>query len=64
MVESAERKGFKKRIKELEDFLYGFDLERTEYDELLVRSYIQKITVYYDRYEVKFKAGFEVNIEK
>lgn len=63
MVETAERNSFKKRVSELEDFLHGFDFELTEYDEQLVRSYIQKITVYKDRYEVEFKAGFQLDIE-
>lgn len=64
MVESAEKNGFKKRISELEEFLQEFEFELTEYDEQLVRSYIQKITVYDERYEVEFKAGFELDIEK
>ena len=64
MAESAEKNGYKKRISELEEFLHGFELEITEYDEQLVRSYIQKITVYDDRFNVEFKAGFDLNIAK
>lgn len=64
MVKSAEKNGFKKRISELEEFLQEFELELTEYDEQLVRSYIQKITVYDERYAVELKAGFELDIEK
>lgn len=64
MVESAEKNGFKKRISELEEFLQEFEFELTEYDEQLVRGYIQKITVYDERYEVEFKAGFELDIER
>lgn len=64
MVESAEKNGFKKRISELEEFLQKFEFELTEYDEQMLRSYIQKITVYDERYAVEFKAGFELDIEK
>ncbi|WP_331673126.1 recombinase family protein [Eisenbergiella porci] len=64
MVESAEKNGYKKRISELEEFLHGFDLEITEYDEQLICSYIQKITVYDDKFNVEFKAGFDLNFEK
>ena len=55
--------GYKKRITELEEFLQGIDFELTQYDEQLVRSYIQKITVYNGRYEVEFKAGIKLDIE-
>ncbi len=58
------KNGFKKRIGELEEFLQEFEFELTEYDEQLVRGYIQKITVYDERYEVEFKAGFELDIER
>lgn len=58
------KNGFKKRISELEKFLQEFEFELTEYDEQLVRGYIQKITVYDERYEVEFKAGFELDIER
>jgi len=35
------------------------------YAELrMVRGYIQKITVYDERYEVEFKAGFELDIKR
>lgn len=64
MVDSAEKNGFKKRISELEDFRHGFDFELSEYDEQLVRNYIQKITVYDRHYEVEFKAGIKLDIDK
>lgn len=64
MVNRAEKNGFNKRVTELEKFLQDFTFELTEYDEQLVRSYIQKITVYDDRYEVEFKAGIKLNIER
>lgn len=64
MADRAEKNGFNKRVAELEKFLQDFTFELTEYNEQLVRSYIQKITVYDDRYEVEFKAGLKLNIER
>ena len=49
LVAKAETEGFKKRIKELEDFLKEANQELTEYDESMVRRYIEKIQVYEDK---------------
>ena len=38
--------------------------ELIEYDEQMVRKYIERITVYDTYYEVEFKAGIKVEIEK
>ena len=35
-----------------------------DYDEQMVRRYIERITVYDSYYEVEFKAGIKVEIEK
>lgn len=64
MAENGEKQFLKQRIVELEDFLHGFDFELTEYDERLVRSYIKKMVVFHDRYEVEFKAGIKVEIAR
>ena len=50
LVAKAETEGFKKRIKELEDFLKAANHELTEYDESMVRKYIEKIKVYEDKF--------------
>ena len=60
----AETEGFKKRIKELEDFLKEANQELTEYDESMVRRYIEKIQVYEDKFTVCFKAGVDLDIER
>ena len=44
MEERAEREGHQ-------------SIEVTEYDELLVRRLIEKVTVYDERFEVEFKSG-------
>ena len=64
LVAKAETEGFKKRIKELEDFLKAANHELTEYDESMVRKYIEKIKVYEDKFTVCFKAGVDLDIER
>ena len=64
LVESAEREGLKQRIKEMREFLEQQTTEVTEYDELLVRRLIEKVTVYDKRFEVEFKSGAKVDVER
>ena len=64
LVESAEREGLKQRIREMREFLEQQSAEVTEYDELLVRRLIEKITVYDERFEVEFKSGAKVDVER
>ena len=64
LVESAERKGLKQRIREMREFLEQQSTEVTEYDELLVRRLIEKVTVYDERFEVEFKSGTKVDVER
>ena len=58
----AEKNDLAKRISEMTEYLDGMNREIEEYDETLVRSYIEKITVY--KYKVKFKTGQTVEIRK
>ena len=62
LVESAEREGLKQRIREMREFLEQQATEVTEYDELLVRRLIEKVTVYDERFEVEFKSGTKVDV--
>lgn len=64
LVESAEREGLKQRIRQMWEFLEQQSTEVTEYDELLVRRLIEKVTVYDDRFEVEFKSGAKVRIKR
>ena len=64
LVESAEREGLKQRIREMREFLEQQSTEVTEYDELLVRRLIEKVTVYDERFEVEFKSGAKVDVER
>ena len=64
LVESAEREGLKQRIREMREFLEQQSTEVTEYDELLVRRLIERVTVYDERFEVEFKSGTKVDVER
>ncbi len=64
MVEAAEQNGYKKRITELEEYLQNYQQELIEYDDQLVRLHIQRIMVYSNHFEIEFKAGFKLNIER
>lgn len=64
LVEKAKNEGFKKRIKELENFLRNEGHELTEYDEAMVRKYIEKIKIYEDRFTITFKAGIALDIQR
>ena len=57
LEERVERKGLKQRIKEMREFLEQQSTEVTEYDKMLVRRLIEKVTVYDERFEVEFKSG-------
>lgn len=58
------QEGKKLRIQKLTDFLTGLGQEIKEYDEQMVRRYIERITVRENCYEVAFKAGIKIEIEK
>lgn len=62
LVEKAQTEGFKSRIAELKEFLDATDKELTEYDETMVRKYINKIVVCDDKFTVEFKAGVKLDI--
>lgn len=64
LAESAERKGLKKRIAEMREFLDSQSTEVLEYDEQLVRRLIEKVTVYDERFEVEFKSGTIVDLKR
>lgn len=48
----------------MEEFLRSQIMEVTEYDEELVRKYIKQIKIYDNRFEITFKSGIEVNIDR
>lgn len=64
LTKKAEEEGQKIRIEEMKRFLRELGQELTDYDEQMVRKYIERITVYDNHYEVEFKARIKVEIEK
>lgn len=52
-----------KRITDLQDFIASQETEITEFDEMLVRRLIGKITASADKFTVEFKSGVSVDIE-
>ena len=64
LVEKARIEGRKKRINEMETFLSSQSEELTEYDEKMVRLYIERIKIYDDRFTVSFKAGIDIDIQR
>jgi len=54
----------KKRIAEMRKFLNSQVTEILKYDDQLVRRLIEKVTVYDEKFEVKFKSGMTVDIDR
>lgn len=64
LLKSAKRKGLKQRISEMTDFLNSQLAEVEKYDDQLVRSLINKVKVYNDRFVVEFKSGTSVDVKR
>lgn len=64
LVKKALDEDTKRRIKDMEEFLKSQSREITEYDEELVRKYIKQIKIFDDKFEITFKSGIEINIER
>ena len=62
-VDTVSRDEQIKRITALQDFICSQPAELTEFDETLVRRWVQKITVWSDKYTVELKSGIRVDIE-
>ena len=63
-ADTRSREETQKRIAELQDFIGSQQSEITEFDESLVRKLIQQITVYDDRFTVRFKSGLEIDFNR
>ena len=62
-VDSHHREEAMNRIKELQDFIAGQETDITEFDEALVKKFIEKITVFADHFTVEFKSDITIDIE-
>ena len=63
-VENANREEMRKRMDDMSAFLKEQPTKIIKYDEQLVRRLIDKITIYKDKFIVKFKSGVTVNVEE
>lgn len=63
-AEEASHQDLRTRIDEMMTFLDSLSRELTEYEEVYVRTLIDKITVYDDHFIVEFKSGIETQIEE
>ena len=64
LVEKSQVESTKRRIKEMDEFLAKESTKLTEYDEGMVRTYIQGIKVYDDRFLISFKAGIDIELQR
>lgn len=64
LTEGAENEGYRQRIDEMMKFLNSQETDIEEFNGTLVRKMVEKITVYDYRYEVEFKAGISVDVER
>ena len=62
-MDDATQKEHTKRIKELQKFIQSQPSEITEFDESLVKKLLEKVTVYDDYLEFRFKSGVTISIE-
>ena len=63
-VENANRDELKRRMADMSTFLKKQSTALAEYDEQLVRRLIEKVTVYEDKFTVKFKSGVAVDVNE
>lgn len=61
--EAVAKEIHRRRMEEMEAFLETAADAPWEYDDLLVRKLIEKITIYDDRLAVEFKSGIETEVE-
>lgn len=62
-VDSVVKDEQMRLIQDLQDFIRLQPTTITEFDEILVKRLIEKITVFEDRFTVDFKSGVTIEIE-
>ena len=60
----ANQEEVKRRIETMREFLNNHQEELNQYDDQLVRRMIEKITIYDERFEFKFKSGINLDVER
>ena len=61
-LEDAQKEGMLQKLAELERTIEEIGGEVEEYDEMLVRRLIERITVYDEKYVIEFKSGIEIEV--
>ena len=64
LIANAEREGKRQRIDEMAQFIKEQPYELEEYDEQLVRTLVEKVTVYENKISIEFKSGIELDVER
>ena len=64
VMDDAAKAAHRERIQELLNFINSKPRTITEFDEALVRKLLEKVTVYADYLEFRFKSGVTVSVEK
>lgn len=64
LTEKANQEEIKRRIEEMRSFLKTHLTILDEYDDGVVRTMIERITVYDDKFEFMFKSGISLDIER
>ncbi|MEG0292536.1 MAG: recombinase family protein [Anaerovoracaceae bacterium] len=62
LLDKAQNEGLKQRMDEMHQFLQEQVEQIAEYDEVLVRRMVEKVTVYEDSLTVEFKSGTSVAV--
>ena len=62
LLEDANSASLRQQLETIEDFLNEQQEAVTEYDEMLVRKLIDKVTVYDDHLAFEFKSGIEMDV--
>lgn len=64
LVKHAQLEGVKQRINELTELIQEQPPKLTEFDDKMVRKYIEQIEVFDDKFIVRFKAKFELELTR
>ena len=63
VMDDAAKAAHRERIQELLNFINSKPRTITEFDDALVRKLLEKVTVYDDYLEFRFKSGVTVSVE-
>ena len=63
-MDGTAKSEHKKRIRQLQRFIEQQKREITAFDGSLVKKLLEKVTVYDDYLEFRFKSGVTVSVEK